>query len=58
MPSIFEDERRGTGPIAPNPFGAGPISPLSGVRLGLWWGTPRRQAFLVSDEMGAAEAPT
>jgi len=26
MPGIFDDERRGSGPIAPDPCGTGPIS--------------------------------
>ncbi len=25
MPGIFDDERRGSGPIAPDPYGTGPI---------------------------------
>ncbi len=25
MPGIFDDERRGSGPISPDPYGTGPI---------------------------------
>jgi hypothetical protein len=37
MPGIFEDERRGSGPPAPDPFGAGRIRPGVVVENGLWW---------------------
>jgi hypothetical protein len=39
MPGIFEDERRGSGPLAPDPFGAGRIRPGIAVEHGLWWAT-------------------
>ena len=37
MQGIFEDERRGTGPSDPYPFGTGLLWPRFCVGQGLWW---------------------
>ena len=49
MPGIFDDERRVTGPIWPNPYRTRPIRPLDVVAKGLKWPTLRRLSRLEHD---------
>ncbi len=56
MPRIFDDERRETGPIWPNPAGTRPIWPLDSVVQGLKWQTLRRLSRLARGQMGHADA--
>ena len=58
MQRIFDDERRGTGPIWPNPAGTRPICLLDVVAKGLKWMTLRRLSHLASRQMGHANAAT
>ena len=58
MAAIFDDERRETGPIWPNPIGTRPIWPLDIVAKGLQWPTLRRLPRLASGQMGHANATT
>ena len=58
MPGIFDDERRVTGPIWPNPYRTRPIRPLDVVAKGLKWPTLRRLSRLASSQMGHAGATT
>ncbi len=51
MPSIFDPslslwEQRGSGPIAPDPFGTGRICAGAASRKVLWGPTPRRLPLL------------
>ena len=58
MPGIFDDERRGTGPIWSNPRRTRPMWPLDVVAKGLKWPTLRRLSRLASGRMGHANATT
>ena len=58
MPGIFDDERRGTGPIWSNPEGTRLIRPLDVVAKGLKWPTLRRLSRLASGQMSHANAIT
>ena len=58
MPGIFNDERRETGPVWPNPVGTRPIWLLDVVAKGLKWQTLRRPSRLASRQMGHANAIT
>ena len=58
MPGIFDDERRETGPIWPNPEGTRRIWLLDVVAKGLKWPTLRRLSRLASRQMGHANATT
>ncbi len=58
MPGIFDDERRETGPIWPNPAGTKPICLLDVVANGLKWPTLRRHSRLASRQIGYANAAT
>ncbi len=51
MPSIFDDEQRGSGPIAPDPFGTGRICAGAASRKDLWGPTPRRLPLLAPAQM-------
>ncbi len=46
MPSIFNDEQRGSGPISPDPFGTGRICAGAASRKVLWGPAPRRLPLL------------
>ena len=58
MQRIFDDERRETGPIWPNPAGMRPICLLDVVAKGLKWATLRRLSRLASSQRGHANAAT
>ena len=58
MQRIFDDERRETEPIWPNPGGTQPICLLDVVAKGLKWPTLRRLSRLASRQMGYANAST
>ena len=58
MPGIFDDERRVTGPIWPNPSGTWPICLLDVVAQGLKWQTLPRLSRLASRQMGHANTTT
>ena len=58
MPGIFDDERRGTGPIWSNPTGTRPTCLLDVVAKGLKWQTLRRLSRLASRQMGHASVTT
>ncbi len=51
MPSIFNDEQRGSGPISPDPFGTGRICAGEASRKALWGPTPRRLPLLAPAQM-------
>jgi hypothetical protein len=46
MPGIFDDERRGSGPIAPDPRGTGPIPARAASRTAHGYPTPPRRPLL------------
>lgn len=58
MQGIFDDERRETGPIWPNPMGTWPICLLDVVAKGLKWPTLPRLSRLASRQMGHASTTT
>ena len=58
MQRIFDDERRETGPIWPNPFGTRPICLLDVVAKGLKWQTQPRLSRLASRQIGHASTAT
>ena len=58
MLGIFDDARRETEPIWPNPEGTRPICLLDVVAKGLKWPTLRRLSRLASRQMGHANAIT
>ena len=58
MPGIFDDERRVSGAIWPNPVGTRPIWPLDSVAQGLKWPTLRRLSLLARSQMGHADTVT
>ena len=58
MPGIFNDERRGTGPIPVNPDGAVRGSSPDVVAQSLKWGTLRRFPRLAGDDPRAAGTTT
>ena len=58
MLGIFDDERRETGPIWPNPAGTRLIWLLDVVAKGLKWPTLRRLPRLASSQMGRANTTT
>ena len=58
MQRIFDDERRETEPIWPNPSGTWSIWPPDVVAKGLKWPTLRRLSRLASGQMGHANATT
>ncbi len=51
MPSIFEDEQRGSGPISPDPIGTGRICAGAASWKALWGPTPRRLPLLAPAQM-------
>ncbi len=51
MPSIFDDKQRGSGPIAPDPFGTGRICAGAASRKDLWGPTPRHLPLLAPAQM-------
>ena len=51
MPGIFDDERRGSGPIAPDPRGTGPISARAASRAAHGASTPPRRPLLALAEI-------
>ncbi len=51
MPGIFDDERRGNGPIAPDPSGTGPISARAASRTTHGGPTPPRRPVLTLAEI-------
>jgi hypothetical protein len=46
MPGIFDDERRGSGPIAPDPLATGPIPARPASRTAHGDPTPPRRPLL------------
>jgi len=46
MLGIFDDEQRGSGPIAPDPFGTGRLCAGAASRKALWGPSPRRLPLL------------
>ncbi len=58
MLGIFDDERRESGAIWPNPFGTLPIWPLDFVAKSLKWVALRRLSRLASGQLGHAGATT
>jgi hypothetical protein len=51
MPGIFDDERRGSGPIAPDPWGTGRISARAASRTAHGDPTPPRRPLLTLAEI-------
>ncbi len=51
MPSIFDDEQRGSGSITPDPFGTGRICAGAASRKALCGPTPRRLPLLAPAQM-------
>ena len=51
MPGIFDDERRGSGPIAPDPGWTGPVSAGAASRTAHGGATPPRRPLLTLAEI-------